>query len=275
MRVQVLSINVADDRIEQRIGSQKLVLGILEAICQWAERAIDGGWVVHLTQQASLDVLLIEYARLRCNRATGKPHPNFKGVKLPAGRCKLQDAATVVLAMRTEQDVYAYYRGVTVAASMRGHGVMIPFGIHCATISLLSHDKVRALSYPLVPSRAFSCLLVPSNAWISLRSHDKVRAFVLDIGRPEWGVELQHSRRPPLLPDHGPSNATATQRAVTDELTRLLRHIDVNRGLVYSQIRHAQRALLGVTGGNLLLVARDMIQRSRELGLLTAAAAQR
>ena len=116
---------------------------------------------------------------------------------------------------------------------------------------------------------------MPSHAWISLRSHDKVRAFVLDIGRPEWGVELQHSRRPPLLLGHGPSNATATQRAVTDELTRLLRHIDVNRALVYSQIRHAQRALLGVTGGNLLLVARDMIQRSRELGLLTAAAAQR
>lgn len=113
-----------------------------------------------------------------------------------------------------------------------------------------------------------------SHAWISLRSHDKVRAFVLDIGRPEWGVELQHSRRPPL-PDDGPPNATVTQRAVTDELTRLLRHIDFNRALVYSQIRHAQRALLGVTGGNLLLVARDMIQRSRELGLLTAATAQR
>eukprot|EP00966_Prymnesium_polylepis_P248866 5753919-Prymnesium_polylepis.1 len=60
--------------------------------------------------------------------------------------------------------VYEFYRTVTVAASMRGHGVMIPFGIHCGTISLVSHDKVMG--------------------------------FLQDIGRPEWGVELTAGRRP-------------------------------------------------------------------------------
>ena len=40
---------------------------------------------------------------------------------------------------------------------------MIPFGIHCATISLISHDKVQS--------------------------------FVNDIGRPEWGVEMTEDRR--------------------------------------------------------------------------------
>ena len=40
---------------------------------------------------------------------------------------------------------------------------MIPFGIHCATISLVSHDKVEA--------------------------------FLEDIGHPEWGLELTARRR--------------------------------------------------------------------------------
>jgi len=40
-----------------------------------------------------------------------------------------------------------YYRdNVTVAASMRGHGVMIPFGLHTPTISLVSHDKVLSFA---------------------------------------------------------------------------------------------------------------------------------
>lgn len=65
--------------------------------------------------------------------------------------------------MKTAGHIYRYYRGVAVAASMRGHGVMIPFGIHCATISLISHDKVQS--------------------------------FVNDIGRPEWGVEMTEDRR--------------------------------------------------------------------------------
>ena len=40
---------------------------------------------------------------------------------------------------------------------------MIPFGVHCATLSLISHDKVKG--------------------------------FVDDIGHPEWGVELTQHRR--------------------------------------------------------------------------------
>ena len=57
-----------------------------------------------------------------------------------------------------------YYRGVTVAASSRGHGVMIPFGLHVATISLVTHEKVRA--------------------------------FAHDIGHLEWAVELAPEHRP-------------------------------------------------------------------------------
>ena len=59
--------------------------------------------------------------------------------------------------------VVDYYRSVTVAASSRGHGVMIPFGLHVATISLVTHEKVRA--------------------------------FARDVGHPEWAVELAPARR--------------------------------------------------------------------------------
>ena len=58
-------------------------------------------------------------------------------------------------------DTLDFYANVTVAASMRGHGVMIPFGLGTPTISLHTHDKVRS--------------------------------FLKDIGHNEWGVEVSHS----------------------------------------------------------------------------------
>lgn len=57
-----------------------------------------------------------------------------------------------------------YYRTrVTVAASMRGHGVMLPFGLRVATIGLVTHDKVQS--------------------------------FYNDIGHAEWAVEMTAAMR--------------------------------------------------------------------------------
>ena len=219
------------------------VVHVLEAIVLWAERAIDLGWAVHLTEQSVGDLLLIEYVQLRCSPSTWvRPSSrSLLGVQLVGSRCKLWRAAKVIRAMKTEAAVFDYYRGVTVAASMRGHGVMIPFGLQCGTISLLSHDKVRA--------------------------------FLNDIGQPEWGVELQFTRRQGLTQDlamgragsFAELNATAMQQAVTEDLTRVLTYIDAHRPRVYGQIRNAQRALLGVTAANLLRVAREVVSRSWQL----------
>ena len=119
--------------------------------------------------------------------------------------------------------IYRYYRGVTVAASMRGHGVMVPFGVHCATISLLSHDKVRG--------------------------------FIDDIGHPEWGIELSNKRRAAKLLPQGAA-------AIAAELTALLERIHTNRTAIYEQIVAAQRALVAVTARNLVPLAEEVLRRA-------------
>ena len=200
-RAKVLSINLAADQPNLRLGEGGEPI-VLEALLLWAEGAARRGWHVHVVDTMMGDsARFLAYAGGRL-RSGGIEH-------VPWRHC-----------CSSYSRIYRYYRGVTVAASMRGHGVMVPFGIHCATISLLSHDKVRA--------------------------------FIDDIGRPEWGVELSSRRR-----------AAKGSAAIAAELTALLERIHTNRTAIYEQIVAAQRALVAVTARNMVPLAEDVLRRAR------------
>ena len=139
---KVLSINIAADRLESRLGAtwssgpqtassrRKRKDGdpLMEVLKRWVAAARARGWTVYNAMQGDLDLIV-----------PGVPVKRFAGVN----------------------DTLDFYANVTVAASMRGHGVMIPFGLGTPTISLHTHDKVRS--------------------------------FLKDIGHDEWGVEVTHS----------------------------------------------------------------------------------
>ena len=118
---------------------------VIEQLLLFAEQAHRHGWQIHITDQSKGDndhlVQLYGTRRKALN------------LTFTYNRIYLPDI----------EDIVGYYRRVTVAASMRGHGVMIPFGLHTATISLVTHEKVES--------------------------------FIKDIGRPEWGVECTIQRR--------------------------------------------------------------------------------
>jgi hypothetical protein len=82
--------------------------------------------------------------------------------------------------------IYEYYRRIAVAVSMRGHGVMIPFGIGCATISLISHDKARRVdrAHVLPCASVGTCMCAPLS----------VLTLLLSAGR-----RLRRRHRPPRV----------------------------------------------------------------------------
>lgn len=152
----VLAVNLADDQLDLRLGppaDQEAVLAALEA---WLAGAHAAGWTVHVVLQATSDRRLLR--RLNRTRAFPFETITFNATTRKGGGDGPQPS------QRDWLEVVDYYRGVTVAASSRGHGVMIPFGLHVATISLVTHEKVRA--------------------------------FARDVGHPEWAVELAPARRP-------------------------------------------------------------------------------
>lgn len=59
---------------------------------------------------------------------------------------------------KSPQTVVEEYSKVSLALGMRGHAQMIPFGVNCPIISLISHNKLKY--------------------------------FLDDIGHPEWGIEF-------------------------------------------------------------------------------------
>lgn len=136
---RVLSVNVARDRMTSRLGRR--AESVLEELARWCEWAHAAGWTVHMTQQQGGDSALAKYMQ--------RTRPGY-----PVQR----------IDFRSRTDVYEYYRTVDVAVSMRGHGIMVPFGLRVPTISLVTHEKVAA--------------------------------FIDDIGHPEWGVEISPYRRP-------------------------------------------------------------------------------
>jgi hypothetical protein len=122
------------------------VQAVMNELTEFCRRAHRAGWTIDIVRQAQFDTRFAQYVKA-----------------LPAAE---QFSFRLVTFATGDLGVSAmnYYRNVTVAASMRGHGVMIPFGLHVATISLHTHGKVKA--------------------------------FVEDIGHPEWGVEMTPSYRP-------------------------------------------------------------------------------
>lgn len=141
---KILSVNVANDQATSRYGRD--VKAVLAELAKWLDQAAKDGWVLHLTLQDPADTLLINHLKVTLG------HVPYFVKRFPH-----------VTNERDWVEVIEYYRSVDVAASTRGHGVMIPFGLHTATISLIAHEKVRS--------------------------------FVEDIGHPEWGVELQPDYR--------------------------------------------------------------------------------
>ena len=151
----VLAVNLADDELGLRLGppaDQEAVLAALEA---WLAGAHAAGWTVHVVLQATSDRRLLH--RLQGTRAFP-----FETITFNANTRRRRGDGPQP-SQRDWLQVVDYYRSVTVAASSRGHGVMIPFGLHVATISLVTHEKVRA--------------------------------FARDVGHPEWAVELAPARR--------------------------------------------------------------------------------
>lgn len=134
---KVLAINLASDHPELRAGTKEEQVLLAQQLLRFAFGAHRLGWTIHMVQQSGLDNRQLN-EQMKATRSLAVPH--------------------VLVAPKTVADVFEYYgRNVTVAASMRGHGVMIPFGLHVATISLVTHEKVQS--------------------------------FLSDIGHPEWGVE--------------------------------------------------------------------------------------
>ena len=142
---RLLSINYAADQPALRFGSAHDEIIVIEQLLLFAERAYRHGWQIHITDQSKKDnddLIHLYGVRRRALNLT-----------FVYTRISLPDI----------EDIVGYYRRVTVAASMRGHGVMIPFGLNTATISLVTHEKVGS--------------------------------FIKDIGRPEWGVECTLQQR--------------------------------------------------------------------------------
>jgi polysaccharide pyruvyl transferase WcaK-like protein len=114
---------------------------VLHQLSDFCQRALELGWEVHMVMQQGADDVLARYLR--------QTRPQFP---------------LRIVNFRSRAEVYTYYRNVTVAVSTRGHGVMVPFGLRVATLSLVTHDKVGA--------------------------------FLSDIGHSEWGVECTPAKRP-------------------------------------------------------------------------------
>lgn len=142
---RILSVNIADDQLVLRLGSEAQAEAVLTQLATWLMRAHAKHWTIHLVMQGASDTPLLDFLR---RRASEYPFP-YEVISFNLKRGEL---------VHTWGTVLQYYRKVAVAASMRGHGVMIPFGLGVPTISLVTHEKVRT--------------------------------FAEDIGHPEWAVEL-------------------------------------------------------------------------------------
>jgi len=142
---KILSVNMASDNPLLRYGSPADFRNVLQHVVEWMRWATETGWTVHIVTQGSGDVDLQRFIETK--------HP----------RLLLGPRAFHVQHLHSHAQTFEYYRSVTVVASTRGHGIMVPFGVRTATISLVTHEKVAS--------------------------------FAKDIGHPEWSVELTPARR--------------------------------------------------------------------------------
>jgi len=196
-----LSINVADDQLKRRIGSKTVLNAAFDELVRWCDAAVHTGWKMEVVNQGGGDFRFYKYLKkARPELAENIPFVSF----------------------HSHEEVFEYYKTVTVAASSRGHGMMILFGVQCATISLIMHEKVAS--------------------------------FISDIGHPEWGVDMDPSRR-----------EARNSSGIADDLMRVLNYIDNNRALVHRQMLHAQANLMAVTANNMHRFDKDVEQRAKTL----------
>lgn len=119
---------------------------------------------------------------------------------------------TVDLTDAGPEEIMGFYAGIDVAVGMRGHAQMIPFGLRRPIVSLISHDKMRF--------------------------------FLEDIGRPDWGIEIDA----PELETH---------------LLCLLERIETDRAAVHAELARMQATVWQETCENLRIIGRRFVTSKR------------
>lgn len=113
-----VAVNVAFDRMDQRLGSKKeqVLSEIADAIKRIEKKGYEIYYIAHILD----DVNFVEYLER-------------KNVKFQ----------TVIASAWSAKKLMLFYNGMDVVLGMRGHAQMIPFGVNCHIITLGSHNKMR------------------------------------------------------------------------------------------------------------------------------------
>lgn len=113
-----VAFNLAFDREKRRFGEnmEKILVEIAKAAKMIEERGYEIVLVYHVWNDQRI-----------------KPYMDSIGVKY-----KEKD-----LSSSFPKDIYKFYNGIEFVIGMRGHSQMIPFGLNCEILSLVTHEKMR------------------------------------------------------------------------------------------------------------------------------------
>lgn len=113
-----VAINIAFDRMDQRLGSKKeqILNEIANAIKMIEEKGYEIYCIAHILDDAKFTKYL------------ENKNVNFH---------------TVIASAWSAKKLILFYNDMDVVLGMRGHAQMIPFGVNCHIITLGSHDKMR------------------------------------------------------------------------------------------------------------------------------------
>jgi len=134
---RVLSLDVSFHPGLTKLGDSVQVVHIMSALADWCTRAYRTGWTIHLTttepwlviQQARATSPFLDYL----SHLPKQPF-TYEVFQFPS-------------AAKTGEDLLEYYRTrVTVAASTRVHGIMIPFGLQVAVIALVADSELDSFA---------------------------------------------------------------------------------------------------------------------------------
>jgi polysaccharide pyruvyl transferase WcaK-like protein len=114
---------------------------------------------------------------------------------------------TVDLTGANPDEIMNFYANVDFAFGMRGHAQMIPFGLRRPIMSIISHDKMRY--------------------------------FLDDIGKPEWGVEINS-------PD------------IIQRLDQALENLENDKNTCFIDIENAQNTVWEATRTNILNIGKGL-----------------
>ena len=113
-----IAINIAFDREERRFGDQKEM--ILTEVAKAARSIHDKGYEIVLVYHVNSDKKFKAY---------------MDKVDVPYQEKDLVNAFPM--------QIFEFYNEIELVIGMRGHSQMIPFGLNCEIISLVTHDKMR------------------------------------------------------------------------------------------------------------------------------------